>query len=497
MGTGKFRGIIMPFIEVDPTTYKPLRTNNQVTPVDNMSNIDQESSASDENLLSRLLGGTTRGVARAGSAALGAPLDIATGVGSLLSKLLPDASEEDKQKSRTQMAESSRKLQEITGMGPAGKRQETEITDEPVFGTSEYLFEKAYKPAVESFLPKSFSKGEGSIDEFVDLLGDSVGALSSPFFGGIAGASKLLKSGEALKKGAQVAGGRYVGRKSGLPGGEAVGGLLGYSGPTILKNAKELPNTLRSINKKTYALRDKLASGISLKANNFESHLKKQAKDIASSKPDGWQKIKERYDAVLGQIKPIAKGSKSKNVNMSKILDQERNINQWLMNHQNADPSSIHWMSKLKGDLLSMVQEAGKDNPEFLKSYNTSKNQFLALNSSKLINNVLTGLSDPKQYFKNNLTPLFLLGTPYASSVLGIPKSVIFAGGLGYAGKDIAKFGRNIMKDPEFNKAVMSVADSALNGQSTQFIRNLKRADDVVSKHVNQPQETQRRRMDI
>ncbi len=387
--------------------------------------------------------GLERNIVGAATSALGAPFNLAQGVGDILSYGNVKA----------------KNLFESLG---APKKENPEGYKVPL--TKEHqreLYASARGLSPESLQPQGFG------EEVADLVYGDLPLIA--LTGGFGSAAKVLPS---LGKATAVSGGIKSAEKLGFgPAGQLVGGLLGgAAGGKLAQNVsdfysgKKVPATglrphLETIKREAYDNSERLfgqSSGdfskTEKKFNTIHKWLNKGAQDTPAKK-----EVATRLDELSSKIQ-------NGQLKIQDAIDWKQQFNEFGY-ESNLDPKAKSIFKQGAKYLNDFIKEEGSKHPDAYKYYRQGEDLTGMLNASEEVKNIIT------DYFK-----------PALFSGNGILKT-LFKASLGTVGTlPVAETTKFFIRRPEARKYYADVFKHAINNDRTAAANSLRKVVSLAEK---------------
>lgn len=192
--------------------------------------------------------------------------------------------------------------------------------------------------------------------------------------------------------------------------------------------------------------------------------------------------LSKRYDS----LKELAE---NQDLNIKDVIKRYRDINDYIRNPETPE-QAIKPLESIRENLRNFINENGKSNPEFVRSFNESNELYSALQS---LNNLQRFLNKhlPISQFKNPLTrklmESLLAPTAYTAGIgilgaIGGLKGAAVAAGGGIAANQLYKTYKLIKQSPVAQKAYMDMLAGAAQENANVVIANAKRLDKELTK---------------
>lgn len=358
---------------------------------------------------------------------------------------------------------------------PFGKLTSEKYEGPPAL-SSEFYFEKLYKPLVAKGLPENYAKAQTALGEILDTTAENLA------IGGLLGAGTLGQLGLGAVGSAL---GKHGAKALELgPLGQAAGSLIGGVGAQAASGLWKARPQLKALQDIKYDARDKIAKKTWGDAKDLEHKLLNESIYIERHAPFTSTERKEIYDR-LDTIGKLTSGGK---LNLMDAVEQEKALNGLLYNKE-FDLPARQFIGKIKTYLRDFINEHGSK--EFLKDHKEANNLWLALKGNDLIGKAIENATDYKKALQNPLSKMLLTGVGLSGVYINPAVAAKILGGIAvtYGTRGLYRALSAFAKDPHARELYTNILLDAGSGKlaiaSKDAVKHVEQFDKYVTKKMN------------
>lgn len=342
----------------------------------------------------------------------------------------------------------------------------------PVPLSSEFYFDKIYKPLVAKGMPENYARAQSKLGEVLDTTAENL------VMGSLLGGGTLKKLGLGAVGGAL---GKQTAKELKLgPTGQAVGGLIGGIAAQSIPDLKNARNQIKALQDSKYAAREKIGRSTFGDATDLEKELLDKSITLERHKPFTTS-VRKEIDDRINTIGQLIQGKK---LNLMDAVEQEHAINDLLYNRE-FDKPARKYLSDLKGSLREFINKHGSK--DFLKDHREANNLWLALNGKDLISKTIESTTDINKLLTHPMSKALLGGVSLTGAYFNPEFLAKTIGGLGiaYGTRGIYRVLSAMAKDPHarelYSKILLDAASGKLAIASKDAVKHVEQFDKFVS----------------